>query len=36
MSLTNWVKILEGDDLETLDTIDSPVEFVLLDGWKKL
>ena len=34
--LANWVTILEGDALATLATIDSPLEFVLLDGWKNL
>ena len=34
--LANWVTILEGDARRTLATIDTPVEFVLLDGWKSL
>ncbi|HEY6312050.1 MAG TPA: class I SAM-dependent methyltransferase [Streptosporangiaceae bacterium] len=34
--LSGHVTILEGDALETLATIDTPVEFVLLDGWKGL
>jgi predicted O-methyltransferase YrrM len=34
--LADWVTILEGDALATLATIDTPVEFVLLDGWKDL
>lgn len=34
--LADWVTILEGDALVTLATIDTPVEFVLLDGWKNL
>jgi predicted O-methyltransferase YrrM len=34
--LADWVTILEGDARETLATIDAPVEFVLLDGWKNL
>jgi predicted O-methyltransferase YrrM len=34
--LADWVTILEGDALKTLATIDTPVEFVLLDGWKNL
>jgi predicted O-methyltransferase YrrM len=34
--LADVVTILEGDALETLATIDNPVEFVLLDGWKDL
>jgi predicted O-methyltransferase YrrM len=34
--LSGQVTILEGDALETLASIDTPVEFVLLDGWKGL
>jgi predicted O-methyltransferase YrrM len=34
--LSGHVTILEGDALETLATIDTPVEFLLLDGWKYL
>lgn len=34
--LADWVTILEGDALKTLATIDTPVEFVLMDGWKNL
>ncbi len=34
--LADWVAILEGDARQTLATIDTPVEFVLLDGWKNL
>jgi len=34
--LADWVTIFEGDALATLATIDTPVEFVLLDGWKYL
>jgi predicted O-methyltransferase YrrM len=34
--LTDQVTILAGDALETLATLDGPVEFVLLDGWKYL
>ncbi len=34
--LPGWVTILEGDARETLATVDAPVEFVLLDGWKNL
>ncbi len=34
--LADWVTILEGDAVATLATIDTPVEFVLLDGWKNL
>ena len=34
--LAGHVTILEGDALETLAAIDTPVEFLLLDGWKYL
>ena len=34
--LADWVTILEGDARQTLATIGTPVEFVLLDGWKNL
>ena len=34
--LSGHVTILEGDALETLAAIDTPVGFVLLDGWKYL
>jgi predicted O-methyltransferase YrrM len=34
--LADWVTILPGDALTTLATIDTPVAFVLLDGWKNL
>ena len=34
--LTEQVTILAGDALETLATLDGPVEFILLDGWKNL
>jgi predicted O-methyltransferase YrrM len=34
--LADWVTILPGDARQTLATIDTPVEFVLLDGWKNL
>jgi predicted O-methyltransferase YrrM len=30
------ISVLEGDALETLKTLDGPVDFVLLDGWKEL
>jgi predicted O-methyltransferase YrrM len=35
-SLSDWVTILEGDARQTLATVDAPVGFVLLDGWKDL
>jgi len=34
--LSDWVIILEGDARQTLATVDAPVAFVLLDGWKDL
>ncbi len=34
--LADWVTILPGDARQTLAAIDTPVEFVLLDGWKNL
>ena len=34
--LTEFVEIREGDALETLRTIDGPVDLLLLDGWKDL
>jgi predicted O-methyltransferase YrrM len=34
--LSGHVTILEGDALETLAAIDTPVGFLLLDGWKYL
>ena len=34
--LSDWVTILPGDARQTLATLDAPVAFVLLDGWKDL
>lgn len=34
--LDDVITILEGDALTTLESLDGPVEFVLLDGWKDL
>lgn len=34
--LAEHVTVLEGDALQTLATLDGPVGFVLLDGWKEL
>ena len=34
--LSEWVTILQGDARQTLATVDAPVGFVLLDGWKNL
>jgi predicted O-methyltransferase YrrM len=33
--LSDLLTVLEGDALETLKTVDGPVDFVLLDGWKE-
>lgn len=34
--LDDVITVLEGDALTTLQTLDGPVDFVLLDGWKEL
>ncbi|MBV8788907.1 MAG: class I SAM-dependent methyltransferase [Mycobacterium sp.] len=34
--LDDVITILEGDALTTLGSLDGPVDFVLLDGWKDL
>jgi predicted O-methyltransferase YrrM len=34
--LDDLITVLEGDALSTLTTVDGPVQFVLLDGWKEL
>ncbi|WNV86444.1 class I SAM-dependent methyltransferase [Umezawaea sp. Da 62-37] len=34
--LDDVVTVLEGDALDTLTTLDGPVDLVLLDGWKDL
>ncbi|HWT47505.1 MAG TPA: class I SAM-dependent methyltransferase [Mycobacterium sp.] len=34
--LDDVITILEGDALITLENLDGPVDFVLLDGWKDL
>lgn len=34
--LSNHAEVLAGDALETLRSIESPVDMVLLDGWKDL
>jgi predicted O-methyltransferase YrrM len=34
--LDDLITVLHGDALETLASVDSPVQFVLLDGWKDL
>ncbi len=34
--LDGLITVLEGDALETLQSLDGAVDFVLLDGWKEL
>lgn len=34
--LDDLITVLEGDALQTLATVNDPVDFVLLDGWKNL
>ena len=34
--LDDLISVLEGDALTTLRTLDGPIDFVLLDGWKEL
>ena len=34
--LDDLIAVLEGDALSTLASLDGPVDFVLLDGWKEL
>ena len=34
--LSDVITLLEGDALETLPTVDGPIDFLLLDGWKDL
>jgi predicted O-methyltransferase YrrM len=34
--LDDVITILEGDALTTLTSVDGPIDFVLLDGWKDL
>ena len=34
--LDDLITVLEGDALSTLVAVDSPIQFVLLDGWKEL
>jgi predicted O-methyltransferase YrrM len=33
--LSDVITVLEGDALDTLTTLDGPVDFALLDGWKE-
>lgn len=32
--LSAWAEVREGDALKTLATLEGPVDFLLLDGWK--
>lgn len=34
--LDDLITVLQGDAMETLASVDGPVQFVLLDGWKDL
>ena len=34
--LDDLITVLEGDALQTLESLDSAVDFVLLDGWKEM
>ena len=34
--LAEFITVLEGDALTTLESLDGTVDFVLLDGWKEL
>jgi predicted O-methyltransferase YrrM len=34
--LSDFITLLEGDALETLPTVEGPIEFLLLDGWNDL
>jgi predicted O-methyltransferase YrrM len=34
--LDDVITILEGDALTTLKSVDGPIDFILLDGWKDL
>lgn len=36
VGLDELITVLEGDALQTLTTLEGPVDFVLLDGWKDL
>nr|WP_296777187.1 class I SAM-dependent methyltransferase [Rhodococcus sp. (in: high G+C Gram-positive bacteria)] len=36
VGLSDVVTVLQGDALETLDTVTGPIGFVLLDGWKEM
>ena len=34
--LSSWAEVREGDAMDTLKTIDAPIDILLLDGWKEL
>ena len=34
--LSEYIELREGDALETLKSIDQPIDFLLLDGWNEL
>ena len=36
VGLDDLITVLEGDALTTLQSLDGPVDFVVLDGWKEL
>ncbi|MGY4712425.1 O-methyltransferase [Mycolicibacterium sp. CBM1] len=36
VGLDDVITVLQGDALQTLNSLDGPVDFVLLDGWKEL
>lgn len=36
VGLDDLIEVLEGDALASLQNLDGPVDFVLLDGWKEL
>jgi predicted O-methyltransferase YrrM len=36
LGLEDLIEVLEGDAVATLEKLDGPVDFVLLDGWKEL
>lgn len=36
VGLDDLIEVLEGDAVATLGTLEGPVDFVLLDGWKEL
>lgn len=34
--LSDWSDVREGDAMSTLDSVEAPIDIVLLDGWKDL